>query len=152
MTLEALGDRWSLIVLRDLMFGPHRHFREVLNHSMEGIASNILADRLSRLTSMGLLHRRQDPSHKQKVIYCLTEPAIQLVPVMVQLGAWGSAWLPTSLDLRVRADLLADGGPTVWEQFMDELRAEHVEGSSRPSDGVLRQLDDAYEGQASRDD
>lgn len=49
LTLEALGDRWSLIVIRDLMFGNRRHFRELLTRSEERIASNILADRLTRL-------------------------------------------------------------------------------------------------------
>ena len=50
LTLEALGDRWSLIVIRDMMFGNRRHFRELLTQSIEGIASNILAERLKRLT------------------------------------------------------------------------------------------------------
>jgi len=68
LTLEALGDRWSLIVIRDLMFGNRRHFRELLTRSEERIASNILADRLTRLEKAGLVSRRDDPSHKQKVI------------------------------------------------------------------------------------
>ena len=54
LTLEALGDRWSLIVIRDLMFGNRRHFRELLTRSEERIASNILADRLTRLEKAGL--------------------------------------------------------------------------------------------------
>ncbi|MEK1875278.1 MAG: winged helix-turn-helix transcriptional regulator, partial [Rhizobium altiplani] len=49
LTLEVLGDRWSLIVIRDIMFGNRRHFRELLQNSQEKIASNILADRLRRL-------------------------------------------------------------------------------------------------------
>ena len=69
LTLEALGDRWSLIVIRDLMFGNRRHFRELLTRSEERIASNILADRLTRLEKAGLVSRRDDPSHKQKVIF-----------------------------------------------------------------------------------
>jgi DNA-binding HxlR family transcriptional regulator len=69
LTLEALGDRWSLIVIRDLMFGNRRHFRELLARSEEGIVSNILADWLTRLEKAGLVYRRDDPSHKQKVIY-----------------------------------------------------------------------------------
>ena len=73
LTLEALGDRWSLIVIRDLMFGNRRHFRELLTRSEERIASNILADRLTRLEKAGLVSRRDDPSHKQKVICSLTE-------------------------------------------------------------------------------
>src|SRR3954469_20017768 len=75
LTLEMLGDRWSLIVIRDIMFGNRRHFRELLNGSVEGIASNVLADRLKRLVEAGLLTRRDDPTHRQKAIYSLTGPA-----------------------------------------------------------------------------
>ena len=66
LTLEVLGDRWSLIVIRDIMFGNRRHFRELLNQSEEGIASNILADRLRRLVEERLLTRTDDPAHRQK--------------------------------------------------------------------------------------
>src|SRR5579885_1565888 len=62
LTLETLGDRWSLIVIRDLMFGDRRHFRQLLARSEEGIASNVLADRLRRLEAAGLVSRRDDPS------------------------------------------------------------------------------------------
>src|ERR1700754_2356492 len=89
LTLEVLGDRWSLILIRDMMFGNRRHFRELLNHSEEGIASNILADRLKRLVEKGLVTKADDPSHKQKAIYSLSEKAIQLVPLIAHMGAWG---------------------------------------------------------------
>ena len=82
LTLEALGDRWSLIVIRDLMFGNRRYFRELLTRSEERIASNILADRLTRLEKAGLVSRRDDLSHKQKVIYGLTDASIALVPLL----------------------------------------------------------------------
>ncbi len=87
--LEVLGDRWSLIVIRDIMFGRRRHCRELLTRSEEGIASNILADRLRRLVEVGLLAKSDDASHRQKAIYSLTEPAIQLVPLLAVMGAWG---------------------------------------------------------------
>jgi DNA-binding HxlR family transcriptional regulator len=77
LTLEILGDRWSLLVIRDMMFGNRRHFRELLGQSEEGIASNILADRLKRLMAAGMITRADDPSHKQKAIYSLTDKAIQ---------------------------------------------------------------------------
>src|SRR5215471_5336565 len=89
LTLEVLGDRWSLIVLRDIMFGNRRHFRELMTLSEEGIASNVLADRLKRLVKEGLLTRGDHPGHKQKAIYSLTEAAIGLVPLLAQMGAWG---------------------------------------------------------------
>ena len=62
LALEAFGDRWSLLVLRDMMFGDRRHFRELLAGSEEGIASNILADRLKHLVEDGLLTRDDDPA------------------------------------------------------------------------------------------
>ena len=89
LTLENFGDRWSLIVLRDIMFGRHRTFRSLLAQNIEAIASNILADRLKRLTENGLLSRCGDAGHKQRVIYSLTEKAIELVPLMAVMGSWG---------------------------------------------------------------
>ena len=87
LSMQVLGDRWSLVVIRDMMFGNRRHFRELLGQSEEGIASNILADRLKRLVEAGLLSRRDDPTHRQKGVYSLTEPAIELVPLLAQMGA-----------------------------------------------------------------
>jgi len=145
LTLETLGDRWSLIVIRDIMFGNHRHFRELLNHSEEGIASNILADRLKRLVETGLLTKSDDPTHKQKAIYSLTEKAIQLVPLLALMGAWGRRHLPVTRELSVRAQLLEEGGSELWDQFMDDLRAIHL--GTPPSTGrrsVLDLLDEAY--------
>ena len=123
--VEVLGDRWSLLVLRDVMFGNRRHFRVLQERSDEGIASNILADRLKRLVADGLL-TRAPAGRGHRAEYSLTEPAIQLVPVLAALGEWGARHRPTTPSLRVRAELLADGGPELWDEFMAELRAEHL--------------------------
>src|SRR5882757_3135434 len=72
LSLEIFGDAWTLLVLRDLMFAGKRHFRELLQAD-EGISSNILADRLARLVEHGVLTKSDDPSHKQKALYTLTE-------------------------------------------------------------------------------
>jgi DNA-binding HxlR family transcriptional regulator len=151
LSVEVLGDKWSLVIIRDMMFGNRRHFRELLNGSEEGIASNILSDRLHRLTEHGLVSRAPDPSHKQKVIYSLTEPAIQLVPVMAHLGAWGRRHLPVTRELAVRAELLERGGPELWEQLMDELREQHL-GTPRLAsrESVFGRLRAAYEGELAR--
>jgi DNA-binding HxlR family transcriptional regulator len=125
LSLEVFGDRWSLLIIRDMMFGGKRHFRELLR-SEEGISSNILADRLRRLVGEGMITRADDPTHKQKAIYSLTEKAIDLVPVFAQLGAWGIRHLPVSEELSVRARVLEEGGPEMWERFMVELREEHL--------------------------
>ncbi|MFZ0214517.1 MAG: helix-turn-helix domain-containing protein [Candidatus Dormiibacterota bacterium] len=147
LSLEVFGDRWSLLILRDMIFGGRRHFRELLNGSQEGIASNILANRLRRLVELGLLTRRDDPTHKQKAIYSLTEPLIELVPVMASLGSWGRRWLPVSEELSIRARLLEEGGPELWDRFMTELRQEQLGVPCDPAlDGrtVRQRLQDAY--------
>lgn len=144
LTLEQLGDRWSLIVIRDVMFGNRRSYGELLAHSEEGIASNILADRLKRLTASGLLSRRADAHHQQKGIYSLTEPAIQLVPLLAHMGAWGRRNTRPSKELSVRAELLEKGGSPVWSALMAELRHVHL-GARRPARSVFAELQSAYE-------
>ncbi|GGF30623.1 transcriptional regulator [Aliidongia dinghuensis] len=147
LSLEVFGDKWSLIVIRDMMFGDRRHFRELLTRSEEGIASNILADRLKRLLEQGMISRADDPSHKQKAIYSLTEKAIQLVPIFAMLGAWGRRHLAVSQELSIRAELLENGGPPMWDDFMDELRARHL-GHPLPAHAgpsVAERLQAAYE-------
>ena len=144
LTLETLGDRWSLIVIRDIMFGNRRHFRELISHSEEGIASNILADRLKRLVESGLLSRRDDPTHRQKAIYSLTEPAIQLVPLLAQMGAWGRRHTPVSEALSIRAQLLEEGGSLMWDAFMAELRSLHLDAPAPPR-SIFSELQAAFE-------
>lgn len=149
LSVELFGDRWSLLILRDMIFGGKRHFRELLQNQ-EGIASNILANRLRMLVDAGLLTRRDDPSHKQKAVYSLTEAAIQLVPVLAAIGAWGRRWLPVSEELSIRAQLLEEGGPALWDAFMAELRRAHLGGATatvaaaNPS-SVAARLQAAYE-------
>jgi DNA-binding HxlR family transcriptional regulator len=149
LTLEILGDRWSLIVLRDMMFGNRRHFRELLTKSDEKIASNILADRLRRLVDEGLISKADDPSHKQKSLYSLTEMGIALVPVFAMMGAWGRRFLPATEALSIRAELLEDGGPELWDAFMEELRAIHL-GGPQPARSVFGELRAAYEATVAR--
>ncbi len=144
LTLEQLGDRWSLIVVRDIMFGNRRSYGELLEQSEEGIASNILADRLKRLVASGLLTRRPDPEHRQKRIYSLTEAAIQLVPLLAEMGAWGCRHTRASKDLSVRAVMMEEGGAPLWNDFMDELRYLHL-GAPRPARSVSGELRAAYE-------
>jgi DNA-binding HxlR family transcriptional regulator len=149
LSLEILGDRWTLLVIRDVIFGDARHFRELLA-GPERISSNVLADRLARLVEHGLLTRADDSSHKQKVIYSLTEQAIELVPVFAQLGAWGTRHLPATEAYAARLEVLAAGGPPVWDAFMDELREIHLGPAARrrpAPDGpsVAAQMQAAYD-------
>lgn len=151
MSVEIFGDRWTLLIIRDMMFGGKRHFRE-LQRSEERISSNILADRLTRLVEQGIITRRDDPSHKQKAIYSLTGKGIDLLPILAQIGAWGVKYLPVSEELGIRARMLADGGPEMWERFMDELREVHLDVAAPLRDGpsVTQQLRDAHMAAARR--
>ena len=137
LSLEVFGDRWTLLVLRDVIFGGSRHFRELLEGA-ERISSNILADRLAALVEHGLLTRSGDPTHKQKVTYSLTEAAIELVPVLAEISAWGLEHLPTKDPQAAAARALVDGGPGMWEAYMDHLREVHLGVDARqhpPADG-----------------
>ncbi len=125
LALEILGDRWSLLVLRDMMFGGKRTYNQFLE-SDEKIATNILRDRLQALVDAGLLIRAADPAHKQRVTYRLTESAIQLVPLLAHLGNWGQQTLPADAELAARARDIFAGGPGHWDELMGALRAEHL--------------------------
>lgn len=133
--IDALGDRWSLLILRDVIFGDRRYFRALLTGSVEGIASNILADRLVRLVDAGIL-ARGTAARGQRARYSLTEAGIQTLPVIHALGNWGLDWRPGSDEARARQQLMRDGGPALVEQFMDELRSRHLGAPPKPHEGA----------------
>lgn len=144
--VEVLGDPWAMLVLRDIMFGNKRHFRELLTGSEEGIASNVLASRLKQLVAAGLL-TRADARRGQRAMYSLTEAGIQVLPVMVALGNWGLAYRQGERRLRVRAEVLRDGGPELVAAMIEELRELHLNVPRPDTDGprASDQLRVAYE-------
>jgi DNA-binding HxlR family transcriptional regulator len=89
-SVEMLGDRWSLLIIRDMMLRGFRSYKEFLE-SYEGIATNILADRLRRLEAYGIIGTERDPSDGRKVIYALTEKGVDLAPVMAEMVLWAAA-------------------------------------------------------------
>jgi DNA-binding HxlR family transcriptional regulator len=89
-TLDVLGDRWTLLVIRDLMLLNKHEFRDFVS-GPEGIATNILSDRLQRLCCEGIINCRPHPKHKTKKLYYLTQKGKDLMPLMVELVLWGAA-------------------------------------------------------------
>ena len=87
--LDILGDKWTLLVLRDILFKRKRYFREFLM-SPEKIASNILADRLKKMEAAGMILRRYDPSNGCKIAYTVTEKGMDLIPAILALLRWGA--------------------------------------------------------------
>jgi DNA-binding HxlR family transcriptional regulator len=88
-TLDLIGDRWTLLVLRDILLAHCYAFSQIA--AQEGIATNILMDRLDRLVEAGIIERHIDPSDRRRRIYLPLERAIGLIPVLVDLVAWGNA-------------------------------------------------------------
>jgi DNA-binding HxlR family transcriptional regulator len=89
ISLEIFGDRWSLLIVRDLMFKGRRSFREFAGAG-EGVATNILTDRLTRLESADIIRRATDPGDGRKVVYRLTKKGMELAPVLVEMVLWAA--------------------------------------------------------------
>ena len=84
-----LGDRWSLLILRDMMLRGFQSYKEFLQ-SYEGIATNILADRLRKLIAHGIITTQKDPSDGRKVTYVLTAKGLDLAPVLTEMVLWAA--------------------------------------------------------------
>jgi DNA-binding HxlR family transcriptional regulator len=95
IALEALGDSWSLLIVRDLMFKGLKTYKEFMQAG-EGIASNILADRLQRLERLGIISKHRDPIDIRRHVYRLTEAGIALAPLQVELILWSARHFRTS--------------------------------------------------------
>ena len=89
ISLEMLGDRWSLLIVRDLMVRGYRTFKD-FQGSSEGIATNILADRLRKLEIAGIVTVEPEKKDGRRVNYRLTEKGIDLAPVLLELLVWGA--------------------------------------------------------------
>lgn len=131
LAIELFGDRWTLLILRDIIFADRRHFRELLRQSDEKITSSILADRLERLVEAGILTRGDDPTHKQKAIYSLTDRGVDLVPVLATIGNWGATHCPADPDRAATARELDYQLPESWSALMDSLRVSHSGANAR---------------------
>ncbi len=97
-SLDIFGDKWTLLIVRDLLVYNKRHYREFLA-SAEGIATNILADRLKNLVESGLVTREDDPANKSQAVYSPTEKGLALAPVLEAMVHWGMRFGPGDLKL-----------------------------------------------------
>lgn len=100
IALETLGDAWSLLIVRDLMFKGRKTFKEFLE-AEEGIASNVLTDRLQRLEASGLISRRADPDDARRNVYRLTDIGINLAPMLLETVLWSARHFETAAPAEV---------------------------------------------------
>ena len=91
--LDLLGDLWSLLIVRDVVFRGFREFGQFLGAD-EGISTNILAERLERLQCAGILVRSDHPADGKKYVYRLTEKGVDLIPLLFDLVLWGAKYTP----------------------------------------------------------
>ena len=100
-SVEMLGDRWSLLIIRDMMLRGFRTYKEFME-CYEGIATNILADRLKKLVAYGIITAEPNPSDGRKLIYSLTAKGIDLAPVLTEMVLWAAAHEDTGNQALVR--------------------------------------------------
>ena len=118
--LEMFGDKWSLLILRDLIFMGKRYFGQFLK-SREGIATNILADRLDKLETRGIIAREVDAENRSKIRYSATDKGLDLIPILLEMNLWsgkydGETEVPQAILARIRSDR---------EGYIRELRRRH---------------------------
>jgi len=126
ISLEMFGDRWSLLIIRDLMVRGFRTFRE-FQQSGEGIASNILAHRLRKLQDARIITAEPEKSDRRKLNYRLTEKGIDLAPVLLDLLIWGATHEQTGAPCALMAEM-ADNR----EQILAETRRRWRECDPTP--------------------
>ncbi|TAM82868.1 MAG: transcriptional regulator [Acidobacteria bacterium] len=126
ISLEAFGDRWSLLIIRDLMVRGYRTFKE-FTQSGEGIATNILADRLKRLQASGIITTEADPADGRRLNYRLTEKGIDLAPVLLELLIWGVRHEDTGAPCAAIDEMAKDR-----EAVLAEVRRRWQERDPRP--------------------
>ena len=125
LALDVFGDKWTLLIIRDMMLQGKKYFREFL-HSDERIASNILSDRLKKMEEEGLIHSKSDPDHKQKIKYLLTEKGIDLFPILLENARWSLKYKKVNSRDREMANAILNGGQKMLKRTMNELRRDHL--------------------------
>ncbi len=126
ISLDAIGDRWSLLIIRDLMVRGHRNFKD-FQGSGEGIATNILTDRLDRLQAAHIITAEPDETDRRKVNYRLTEKGIDLAPVLLELLIWGARHENTDAPCAVIAEMAKNR-----EEVLAETRRRWKERDPTP--------------------
>ena len=113
-SLDVLGDRWTMLILRDMLLGGKSQFGEFATN--EGVATNILADRLATLVERGIIERVPDKADRRKYHYRVLRPGVELLPVIAELVVWGvtntdvppSAEFESMLDASTRATFVRE--------------------------------------------
>jgi DNA-binding HxlR family transcriptional regulator len=119
--LDIVGDKWSLLIIRDIALSGKNTYNEFLK-SEEGIATNVLADRLAMLEITGILVKEDHPESKAKIFYRLSAQGIDLLPVLVEIILWSNKYLAISPQAKQFAKQLRKNKETIVKQISDGLK------------------------------
>lgn len=123
-SLDIFGDRWSLLIVRDLMFKGLHTFKDFAEAG-EGIATNVLAERLARLESAEIVERRADPSDGRRAVYHLTKKGIDLAPMLLEMVVWAARHEETDAPPATVRQM-----ETNRERFLTEVRRQWREATA----------------------
>lgn len=119
--VETLGDRWSFLILRDLVMRGKRYYGEMLE-SEEGISTNILAARLVQLEREGFVVKRRDQTHGSRYVYTPTQKALDAISVMLQMVLWSYKYDPDSLAPREMVERIKADPEKIRREFEELLK------------------------------
>lgn len=123
--LDLVGDKWSLLIIRDMIFLQKKYFKDFLNSS-ESIATNILSARLNKLECLGLVDKSKDPDNKRQWIYEPTQKALDLLPAIVELIIWSIKLdLPVGIPLDMKQSLMSNKN-----SFIEQTISKFYESNS----------------------
>jgi DNA-binding HxlR family transcriptional regulator len=123
--LDMLGDTWSLLIIRDMLFAGKKSFNEFLR-SDEGIARNILANRLTQMEAKGIITKHAHATDGRKDVYELTEKGLDLTPILLDMSVWGSVY-----ESRTTVDPQLQGGTHMEREAFSTSIKEKVQGDTR---------------------
>ena len=123
--LELFGDRWSLLLIRDMLFRGKRRYSEFLG-SEEGISTNILASRLKQMQARGLVEKFADPGNGKASIYLLTDKGVELTPVILEVIRWGMTNDELSAIPQQISQALAEPSVNLTDNILKSIRTERA--------------------------
>lgn len=130
LSLDIFGDKWSLLIIRDLMFGNKCTYNDFLK-SEEGIATNILASRLKGLEENGVIEKTAHPDSKAKKLYKLTLKGIDLLPIIMEAYIWSDKYYEMPSDLKTKIKEAKKDKDKFLKQITNELKIKiNEKGSS----------------------
>ena len=124
-SLDVFGDKWSLLIIRDLMFGNKSTYNDFLK-SDEGIATNILASRLKGLEENGIIEKTAHPDSKAKILYKLTSKGIDLLPIIMEVYIWSEKYLTVPSDIKATIKEAKKDKEKFVKQVTKDLKSKHL--------------------------